>query len=78
LNGINIILEEQVLRAKESPYAKRWWIKGLSALRSRFTNKRNRVISLRRRGEDTTQVREQAHQARSIYLSEVEKQKKQH
>jgi hypothetical protein len=54
LNGINTILEEQVSRAKESLYAKRWWTKGLSALRSRFTNKRNRVISLRRRGEDTT------------------------
>jgi hypothetical protein len=47
-------------------------------LRSRFTNKRNRATSLRRRGEDTTQAREQAHQARSIYLNEVEKQKKQH
>jgi hypothetical protein len=54
LNRINTILEEQVIRAKESPYVKKWWTKGLSVLRSRFTNKRNRATSLRRRGEDAT------------------------
>jgi hypothetical protein len=32
VNGINAMLEEHVLRAKQSPYAKRWWWKELSIL----------------------------------------------
>jgi hypothetical protein len=53
VNGINRVLEEHVSRAKESPYAKRWWSKELSILRTDFTVKRNRITTLRRRGEDT-------------------------
>jgi hypothetical protein len=78
LNGINAILEEHVPRARKSPYAKRWWTKELSTLRKDYTILRNRITTLRRRGEDTTQARRVAHMARRTYLDEIDKQKKQH
>jgi hypothetical protein len=77
-NGINAILEEHVPRAKESQYAKRWWSKDLTLLRQDYTSKRNMVTTLRRRGESTTRIREEAHKARRTYLDEIDKQKKQH
>jgi hypothetical protein len=78
VNGINGVLEEHVSRAKESPYAKRWWSKELSILRTDFTVKRNRITTLRRRDEDTTRAREIASAARRTYLDEIDRQKKQH
>jgi hypothetical protein len=78
VNGINGVLEEYVSRAKESPYAKRWWSKELLILRADFTVKRNRITTLRRRDEDTTQAREIASTARRTYLDEIDRQKKQH
>jgi hypothetical protein len=78
VNGINEVLEEHVSRAKQSPYAKRWWSEELSILRTDFTAKRNRITTLRRRGKDTTQAREIASAARRTYLNEIDRQKKQH
>jgi hypothetical protein len=78
VNGINAVLEEHVPRAKESPYVKRWWSKDLTLLRQDYTMKRNRVTTLRRQGDNTTEAREVAHFARRQYLDEIDKQKKQH
>jgi hypothetical protein len=78
VNRINGVLEEHVSRAKELPYAKRWWSKELSILRADFTVKRNRITTLRRRDEDTTQAREIASATRRTYLDEIDRQKKQH
>jgi hypothetical protein len=78
LNVINTVLEEHVPRAKESPYAKRWWTKELSNLRKDYTILRNRITTLRRRGEYSTQARMAAHLARRTYLDEIDKQRKQH
>jgi hypothetical protein len=78
VNGINAVLEEHVPRAKESPYAKRWWLKELTVLRQDYTSKRNKATTLCRRGEDTTLAREASHAARRVYLNEIDKQKKQH
>jgi hypothetical protein len=78
VNGINAILEKHVSRAKESPFAKRWWTKELTLLRQDFTSKRNRVTTLRRRGECTILLREASHAARRSYLDEIHRQKKQH
>jgi hypothetical protein len=78
VDSLNVILEEHVPRAKESPYAKRWWTEELSLLRADFTIKRNRITTLRRRGEDTAQARETAHLARRLYLDAIDMQKKQH
>jgi hypothetical protein len=75
---INNTLEEHVPRAKESPYAKRWWLRELTLLRQDYTLKRNRATTLRRRGESTTLAREASHAARRVYLDEIDKQKKQH
>jgi hypothetical protein len=54
IDTINRVLEESVPRAKESPYAKRWWTRDLSKLRMEYTRRRNCATTLRRRGEDTT------------------------
>jgi hypothetical protein len=78
LNGLDTILEEHVPRAKESPYAKRWWTEELSLLRTDFTTKRNRITTLRRQGKDTSQAREISHRARRLYLDAIDTQKKQH
>jgi uncharacterized protein YnzC (UPF0291/DUF896 family) len=78
VDKINTVLEGSVPRARESPYAKRWWTRGLTGLRTELTRKRNHVTTLRRRGEDTTQAREAVQAARRIYLDEIDKQKKQH
>jgi hypothetical protein len=78
VNGINAILEKHVPRAKESPFAKRWWTKELTLLRQDFTSKRNRVTTLRRRGECTILLREASYAARRSYLNEIDRQKKQH
>jgi hypothetical protein len=48
VNGINAVLEDYVPRARESPYAKRWWSKDLTLLRRDYTFKRNRITTLRR------------------------------
>jgi len=78
VNGIIEVVEEHVSRAKESPYAKRWWSKELSTLRTDFTAERNRITTLRRRGEDTKQAREIASAVRRMYLDEIDRQRKQH
>jgi hypothetical protein len=54
VDKIDTVLKESVLRAKESPYVKRWWTPDLTRLRTEFSRKRNRITTLRRRGEDTT------------------------
>jgi len=73
VDGINRVLEEHVSRAKELPYVKRWWSKELLILRADFTVKRNRITTLRRRDEDTTQAREIASTARRTYLNEIDR-----
>jgi hypothetical protein len=78
VSSVNSILEENVPRARESPYAKRWWTRELTELQADFTRKRNRITTLRRRGDDTTTMREIAHYARREYLDEVDRQKRQH
>lgn len=75
---VNSVLEEEVPRARPSPYAKRWWTRDLSALRDDFTTKRNRVTVLRRRGDDTTGARLAAHMARRLYHDAIDRQKKKH
>ncbi|KAM0712557.1 hypothetical protein Q7P35_000003 [Cladosporium inversicolor] len=78
VSSVNSILEENFPRARESLYAKRWWTRELTQLRADFTRKRNRITTLRQRGDDTTTMREIAYQARRIYLEEVDRQKRQH
>jgi ribonuclease HI len=71
-------LEEEVPKAKASPYTKRWWTKELTVLRDGFTEKRNRVTTMRRRGEDVAEAIRAADTARRMYHHEVDRQKKQH
>lgn len=72
------VLEEFVPRARESRYNKRWWTKELTALRDEYTSRRNRVTTLRRRGEDTERARKLADSARRTFHNAVDSQKSCH
>jgi hypothetical protein len=75
---VEAVLEEEVPRAKASPYAKRWWTEELSMLRDNLTIKRNRVTSMRRQGEDVTEAIRATQTTRRLYHDEINRQKKQH
>jgi hypothetical protein len=75
---VEAVLEEEVPRAKASPYAKRWWTEELSMLRDDLTMKRNRVTSMRRQGEDVTEAIRATQTTRRLYHDEINRQKKQH
>jgi hypothetical protein len=47
VNGINAVIEDHVLKARESPYAKRRWSKDLTLLQRDYAFKRNSVTTLR-------------------------------
>lgn len=46
IDSINSLLEDYVLRARESPHAKRWWSKDLTLLQRDYAFKRNSAITL--------------------------------
>jgi ribonuclease HI len=71
-------IEQWTSRAKPSPYAKRWWTPTLTTLRQAMTSIRNRVVTLRRRGQDTTEAKARLRTAKQMYFQEIEKQKKAH
>jgi hypothetical protein len=75
---VNTVLEEEVPKAKASPYAKRWWTKELAVLRNGFTAKRNRITTMRRRGEDVVEAIRAVDVARRLYYDQIDRQKKQH
>lgn len=78
IRTITQVLEELVPRARESPYNKRWWTKELTGLRDEFTARRNRVTTLRRRGEDTERARKLADSARRSFHNAIDQQKRDH
>ena len=65
-------------QARPSPYAKRWWNQDLTILRASMTSIRNAVTTARRRGQDTRNLQEQLQQARQLYFTEMDKQKRKH
>jgi exonuclease III len=75
---INEILENRVPRARRSLYNRRWWTRELTELRTEYTTRRNRIVTLRRRGEDTERARHLASAARRTFYNAVEKQRKDH
>lgn len=54
--AVNEVLEEHVERARPSPYAKRWWTDELKSLRLSLSAARNRLTTIRRRGEDVAEA----------------------
>jgi ribonuclease HI len=75
---IHETLEALVPRARQSPYNKRWWTKELTELRTEYTTRRNRITTLRRRGEDTERARNLANAARRTFHNAIEQQKQNH
>jgi hypothetical protein len=54
--AVNGVLEEHVARARPLPYAKRWWTDELKSLRLSLSAARNRLTTVRRRGENVAEA----------------------
>ncbi|KAF4547022.1 Hypothetical protein D9617_69g078010 [Elsinoe fawcettii] len=67
-----------VPRSRPSPHTKRWWSRDLTILRQSMTAARNRVTTVRRRGESTEQAQHDHKLARQLYFQEMDRQKKKH
>lgn len=72
------VVHAKVPRARPSSYAKRWWTPDLSLLRSSLSSARNRVTTLRRRGEDTSDAWSVSKTTRREYFHQVEQRKREH
>jgi endonuclease/exonuclease/phosphatase family metal-dependent hydrolase len=66
------------LKAKPSPYAKRWWTTDLTQLRRVYTYWRNQARTQRRMGRIFPDLEQQANEAAKEYHDAVRKQKKAH
>jgi hypothetical protein len=78
---MSIVLEAVhalTLRAKPSPYAKRWWTTDLTQLRRVYTYWRSRARSERRVGRAVPVLERQAEAAAQQYYETIRKQKKTH
>jgi hypothetical protein len=75
---VNGVLEEHVARARPSPYAKRWWTDELRTLRSSLSAARNRLTTVRRRGEDVAEAAARVKLVRRLYMDKIEHCKREH
>jgi hypothetical protein len=75
---VNGVLEEHVARARPSPYAKRWWTDELKTLRSSLSAARNRLTTIRRRGEDVAEAAASVKLVRCLYEDKTEQCKREH
>jgi hypothetical protein len=75
---VNEVWEEHVARARPSPYAKRWWIDELKTLRLSLSAARNRLTTVRRRGEDVTKAAASVKLVRRLYMYKIEQCKGKH
>jgi hypothetical protein len=76
--AVNGVLEEHVARARPSPYAKRWWIDELKTLRASLSAARNRLTTIRRRGEDVAEAAASVKLVRRLYMDKIEQCKREH
>ena len=70
--AVNGVLEEHVTRARPSPYTKRWWTDELKTLRLSLSAARNRLTTVRRRGEDVTEAAASVKLVRRQYMDKIE------
>jgi hypothetical protein len=75
---VNGVLEEHVARARPSPYAKRWWTDELRTLRSSLSAARDRLTTIRRRGEDVADAAASVKLVRRLYMDKIEQCKREH
>ncbi|KAF4547017.1 Hypothetical protein D9617_69g077960 [Elsinoe fawcettii] len=75
---ITEVVEQRVPRARPSSYAKRWWGEDLTVLRQSLTAARNKVTTLKRRGQDTGRARTDWKLARQPYFWRMEQRKRDH
>jgi hypothetical protein len=75
---VNGVLEEHVVRARPSPYVKQWWTDELKTLRSSLSAARNRLTTIRRRGEDVAEAAASVKLVRCLYEDKTEQCKREH
>jgi hypothetical protein len=75
---VNGVLEEHVARAQPSPYAKRRWTNELKSLRLSLSAARNRLTTVRRRGEDFAEAADGVKLIRRLYMAKIEHCKREH
>ena len=78
LKTVSEIIQQMVPKARPSPYAKRWWSKGLTALRKTQSNLRNLVRFNRKDRIDNAQLELEAKQATDAYHKAIRDQKRKH
>lgn len=76
--AVNGVLEEHVARVRPSPYAKRWWTDELKTLRLSLSAARNRLTTVRRRGEDVAEAAASVKLVRRLYMDKIEQCKREH
>ena len=76
--AVNGVLEEHVARARPSPYAKRWWTDKLKTLRFSLSVARNRLTTVRRRGEDVAEAAARVKLVRRLSMDKIEHCKREH
>jgi hypothetical protein len=76
--AVHGVLEEHVARARPSPYAKRWWTDELRTLRRSLSAARNRLTTVRRRGEDVAEAAARVKLVRRLYMDKIEQCKREH
>ncbi|OBS17158.1 hypothetical protein FPOA_12311 [Fusarium poae] len=71
-------IHDLVLRAKPSPYAKRWWTTDLTKLRRTYTFWRNLARARRRAGQRIDSLEDRAKETGKEYHDAIKRQKKTH
>ena len=69
---VNGVLEKHVARARPSLYAKRWWTDELKTLRLSLSAARNRLTTVRRRGEDIAEAAAGVKLVSCLYMDKIE------
>ena len=76
--AVNRVLEEHVARARPSLYAKRWWTDKLKSLQLSLSVARNRITTVRQRGEDVAEAATRVKLVRRLYMDKIEHCKREH
>ena len=78
MDAVSKAVQAYTLKAKPSPYAKRWWSKELTELRGAQSRLRNAVRRLRREKIRDLELEHSAYTATRQYHNAIRYQKKQH
>jgi len=75
---VNEAVRKHCPLSRPSPYAKRWWSKDLTAMRTEYTSLRNRAKKPQGQGRDNWLVSQEARRSKNALSKAIEAQRKQH